>query len=587
MQIKHLKISFISFVTNVVSSWLTVSSALLLIFPEAGISVSFQNGISIALFGATVIVSALLLTVFDTSYPTMHISAYTFVASVILFILFDCIKQSSMTTYTTLVVVLLIVLYCFEKKYKPSLIHMPIESKSTVIIIASVAAVFACAVVCSISVLRYNTFSSPNYDFGIFCNMFYNMKESGRAVSTCERDRLLSHFAVHVSPIYYIILPVYMIFSSPITLAVLQPIVIFSSIIPIYLLSRHFKISNNATSFMCIAVALFTPLSSGCFYDLHENCFLVPLLLWMFYFFEKDKVIPMSVFLVLTLLVKEDAFIYIAFFSLYAIVSRKKYLRGGLMLVFAGAYFLFVSSLMSKYGLGIMSSRYGNISADGSLFSAAKTILVNPGCAISEVLKTEDESMKKVFYLVQLFAPLGFIPFMNKDLTRFILILPIFINLLTEYVYQYDITFQYTFGICAFLIYISIMNLSEMKERQQTNHSFTAIVMSAVLFSMIVLPKLDSYVNNYRVNKESFQLMTQALEVIPEDASVTASTYILPHLASRKVIYEDEYHEAVDTDYFVLDLRYSVSKGRADKYIEAGYELIEKVPNKLEIYQKK
>ena len=32
---------------------------------------------------------------------------------------------------------------------------------------------------------------------------------------SCERDVLMSHFAVHISPIYYLLLPFYALFPSP------------------------------------------------------------------------------------------------------------------------------------------------------------------------------------------------------------------------------------------------------------------------------------------------------------------------------------------------------------------------------------
>ena len=51
--------------------------------------------------------------------------------------------------------------------------------------------------------LYYQNHWTSCFDFGIFSQMFYYMKESGLPLVTCERDRLLSHFAVHFSPIYY------------------------------------------------------------------------------------------------------------------------------------------------------------------------------------------------------------------------------------------------------------------------------------------------------------------------------------------------------------------------------------------------
>lgn len=55
---------------------------------------------------------------------------------------------------------------------------------------------------------RVRSFSTPTYDFGIFSQMFFYLKESGLPMTTVERDGPLSHFAVHVSPIYYLMLPV-------------------------------------------------------------------------------------------------------------------------------------------------------------------------------------------------------------------------------------------------------------------------------------------------------------------------------------------------------------------------------------------
>ena len=48
------------------------------------------------------------------------------------------------------------------------------------------------AVIATITCLRYKTFSSPNFDFGLFTNMFYNMAEHGVPNVTSERDMLLS-----------------------------------------------------------------------------------------------------------------------------------------------------------------------------------------------------------------------------------------------------------------------------------------------------------------------------------------------------------------------------------------------------------
>ena len=86
---------------------------------------------------------------------------------------------------------------------------------------------------------RVYSFSTPTFDFGIFCQMFYNMKESGLPMTTVERDGLLSHFAVHVSPIYYLLLPFYALVPTPATLQVLQAAVITSAVIPLWKIGKY------------------------------------------------------------------------------------------------------------------------------------------------------------------------------------------------------------------------------------------------------------------------------------------------------------------------------------------------------------
>lgn len=82
-------------------------------------------------------------------------------------------------------------------------------------------------------VFRYLSFGSPNFDMGLFSQMFHYMKTTGRMLNTSERDHLMSHMCVHISPIFYTILPFYMLVSSPVTLEVMQAVVIAIAVIPL------------------------------------------------------------------------------------------------------------------------------------------------------------------------------------------------------------------------------------------------------------------------------------------------------------------------------------------------------------------
>ena len=158
------------------------------------------------------------------------------------------------------------------------------------------------------TVLRYVNYSAPGFDFGIWVQMFHNMKTTLEPVTTVERNMTLSHFAVHFSPILYLLLPIYYVFPSNITLQIAQVVLLMSGIIPLWLLMRKYNLNSTVKLFLAIAYCAYPAISYGCIYDFHENCFILPLLLWMFLFYELNKKIPMFIFAFLVLTVKEEAF---------------------------------------------------------------------------------------------------------------------------------------------------------------------------------------------------------------------------------------------------------------------------------------
>lgn len=526
----------------------------------------------------------LALTALYYLFPKLNIIPNTLTLSALMLAFMLMYKSDTSQYYmyfAVMLVVAIVLVYATEKKCF-SFVKSDFNTGIMWGAIAALGVAFA-LVTGAIGVYRYLTYSTPNFDFGLFCNMFYNMAESGVPNVTSERDMLLSHFAVHFSPIYYVMLPFYYIFPSPITLQILQTVIIYSGIIPIVLISREKGLSTKLTVIVSAIYAAYPAISAGTFYDLHENCFLVTLLLWVFYFYEAKKYIPMAIFSVLTLFVKEDAFIYLVIFALFLLISEKNWKLGIPMAIVPVIYFLIVSTLMEQYGTGIMSGRFGNMiydSEDG-LIGVIKTILLNPGYTLSQIFTTSADNTNKLKYLIQLLLPLGFITFATRKISRYLLLTPILLNILTMYKYQPDITFQYSFGISAFLFYLVIINMADFKPTFAKEYLPRLAVVAAVLmFTIVAIPKASSYVKKYDTSKELYERLDYALEeVLPEDSSVTCSSFLLAHIADRDVIYELNYHKEnkeykTDTEYIVLDMRSGYAKTSqeaADFFISKGY----------------
>lgn len=435
------------------------------------------------------------------------------------------------------------------------------------IVIGTLAAVYAVIIGFACCLYYWDNWDAT-YDFGIFSQMFYYMKKTGQMLTTCERDMLLSHFAVHFSPIYYLLLPIYCIFPTPETLLFSCAAIVASGVIPLVLLCRKFHFSAYCCVAFAVVYLLYPGFLGGQFYPIHENCFLVALLLWFFYFVEKEKSLPAAIFALLTMMVKEDAPVYIAIAAIYFIFANKSRILNIFILLFSLLYFFTVTEYMRLFGEGVMDDmRYGDyIYDDGGLFTVVKSLIQNPIFAIQQIFKTN-----KILYVVQMLAPLCFLPFVIKKPAKLILLIPfILINLMSNYPYQADIGFQYHFGTGAFLFYLAVTNYAELGEKRNKTIVCAALC-SVIIFGGGMYGKIK-YSDAYKNYGEIRQTVNAALELVPEDASVSASTFFVAKLSQRDEVYDLGYTDK-ETEYVVVDLRVEGPEDVSD-FLNDSYEAL-------------
>ena len=460
------------------------------------------------------------------------------------------------------------------------------------------------------TVSRVHSFSTPTYDFGIFSQMFYNMKESGLPITTVERDGALSHLLVHMSPIYYLMLPFYMLFPTPATLQVLQAAVIASSVIPLWLIGKHHGLSGLQRTLTCAVLLLYPALSGGTSYDIHENCFLAPLLLWLLYGIDRRNSPITALSALLTLSVKEDAAVYVGIVAVYLILKtllhhkkldRKNLITGCVLLIASLVWFFTVTDFLATSGDGVMTYRYNNFIYDKStsLVTVIKAVIMNPMKVIYECVDPE-----KLEFIGLTLLPLIGLPFLTRRFERFCLLIPyILVNLMSDYQYQHDIFFQYTFGATACLIYLSVINLAELKLNwQRIMLLATAVIISATLFSANIVPKATYYTQLCGRYGTYYDNVRSTLDKIPEDASVSATTFYTTHLSQRQVLYDIRYastQHILSTEYVAINIHadsclkkyaYGGKNNGYENFIKLleqnGYTLFAELPGTLVIYHK-
>lgn len=444
-----------------------------------------------------------------------------------------------------------------------------------------------------VTVLRYLTYSNSTFDFGIFSQMYEYMKQTGMPNTTLERNYLLSHFGVHFSPIFYVALPIYFVFSSPVTVQLIQAVMIALPVIPIVLLCRHYKMSNWLSVALSFIYILYPATSGGAFYDIHENCFLTFFILMTVWAIEKKKNILIGVFGILTLFVKEDAAIYLLVLGAYFLFSKRDKKRGLILMVVSAIYFVVAIAVVNSFGLGILDSRFSNLyfDSEGGLGQIIWTIFLNPAYALSQVITNSSiEDYDKIEYLIYMLVPIAAALFTTgKKYSRYILISPfIVLNVLTTYVYLHSLTFQYNFGVIALFMYMMIMNLADVKVKKAKTLACVSVICASLMFVGTVFPRIGYYSSNYATNKETYRQLDDAMNMIPKDASVCASGFLTPHLWNHLNLYDQSHlQEDIYTDYLVIDIRYGDSPEEFRNILATGkYESVYKVDGIIEIYKK-
>ena len=513
-----------------------------------------------------------------------------------------------------------------------SIINRPLKSKKTgsiLYVIVAIAGILHILLVGYLMFVRTYTLGTPTYDFGIFVQMFHNMAETGLPTTTLERSYEMNHFAVHISPIYYLLLPIYYLTRSAIVLQLAQIVIVASGVIPLIFITRLLDWPQRRSITFSLLYLTYPALIGSSMYDLHENCFLAPLLLWLLYFVLKKHAAGTFIFTALVLAVKEDAALYIVFIALWMLLSaRTSRKHGSIMLLTGLAWFAIALYWLNSRGVGAMDGRYHNLMAwpEYGLFGVVLTSLLHPGYTISEMFTVD-----KIIYGISVLAPLAFLPLLRRLHIDYILILPwIIMNLLSNYQYQHNINFQYHYGTGVLLIFVAMLTMDDLfkdspsyyslslprqarLKQSETNeqiigpfqrlYASKSYQMQCMITGIILITSLyfgaSLYVKHYvpldtvKVRVETAADMKREMDKIPDEASIRATAWLTTYLAQRDKIIDLDYEhleeaETWQADYIVIDQRYDRRLPQEDRIMTAiaqGYLVMVDLPEKILILQ--
>jgi uncharacterized membrane protein len=136
----------------------------------------------------------------------------------------------------------------------------------------------------------------------------------------------------------------------------------------------------------------------------------------------------------------------------------------------------------------------------------------------------------------------------------------------------WGVSFQYSVEFVPVLVVSSFLVLVKLKNVKWRMALGFALLLSTVLttFYTIGVPKSDILVDqlcvyqdrHYEQKEFDVHYARELIKMIPDDASVSAATYFVPHLALRENIQNFVYATKIDADYVLITEHYLNYKRR-------------------------
>lgn len=394
----------------------------------------------------------------------------------------------------------------------------------------------------TLSILRHFSFYS-SYDLANMSQTVWNTVH-GRPFSLSGAEDSISRFSIHADLILVFLSPFYLIWEKVRMLLIIQSLILGLGGIPVYALARKILIGTDKATWqlklVCLALVAIFFLNPGLewinIYDFHGVSLAITFLLAAFYFTYTKKWFFYSLFIVLSLLTKEEISLYVAMLGIVNFFVFKNRKVG--IITFLGAIIWFCVMIFWAIPINSPNGQYW-----------ALTWLNIPGVKsdynLSFFINTD-----ALNYYILLLKPFSYIPLLGFP--WLLLSAPeLLINLLSSQAQMRSIYFHYSSGVIPSIVIATIFGMQyllRVVKKIKPLSRFSNLVLYFVIFVMLCiairvnyhyspLPTTPScWCYMYQVTDED-RMIERALAKIPEDAVVTSSSELRAHLSLRENSY--------------------------------------------------
>lgn len=350
-------------------------------------------------------------------------------------------------------------------------------------------------------------------------------------------------FGDHTSFVLLLLVPLYWIAPGAWIMFTAQSAAIAAGAIPVFLYARR-RLSSEWWALIGAGTYLLHPAVGWTnLENFHPDAFLGVFVGFAIYGALERKWRLYGVFVVLSLLVKEDVSLVIVPLGIWVAIRRDR--RIGLLTVFGSLAFMAVAMFVVMRSLIGVPTRNTWRIPFGGIRGLVDTTITNPTELVDHL-----RSDGRPWYLVQMTAPFAWL-FARLPDVALISALVLFTNILSTFWYQYQIDYHYSLIAVPALSIGTVYAIGAVSDHVMDvggrsitvrTKAIAMIVLAAASLTTAYLwaPMPWGRTTMFYGQRDNVYATSarELLELIPDDAVVSANYRLTPHLAYREEIYQ-------------------------------------------------
>ena len=393
-----------------------------------------------------------------------------------------------------------------------------------------------------------------------FGQMLYYLENSGQPFTTLLSGQPQSYFGTQFAPLWYLLLPVYALFShsprSILAVGIALYVLMLSALVPLWRICKRLSLSPLQSAGLCTAMALCPLLIGSSSSGMALSMLSLPLLLWVADALSGKRPYLALIPLFLSLCIGFETSVWAVFFCLYlALSAPQKSKRAALVCTAVSA----IGALATGIYLAVVQSPVLT-----NLFSGI-------GLQIGQ----------KLMFLLLLLLPCALLPLLAKQKAALVLLIPLVLFHLVADARTFSGVFcTYASPAVAAVFLLSAQGLANLKAEIKgipLSKALPAVALCASL--LLAVPYASTLIHLYASPAEEEQAdterMHELLDKIPQNASVTASDSLLCALHDRTWLFSlDADPQTPGSNVIVLDLREDFIPTGMEQYDVSYYETL-------------